>query len=173
MFIFQKHCDRQKANLRIRFKPSLFQHVGTHSSLAGKIQKLKVWRLKNHKNFVWEWQCFSFFIIRWIRNRIFSWFLFLVTPHWGSCLKIIFFTLLLQLQSQARVLYSSLTSLNMHKHFCVWCLDNVQYMKRKRGCLPFRGCKEARSWPLFDSYTVMNFISNASTYKETLQSSKW
>ncbi|XP_074068279.1 alpha-1,3-mannosyl-glycoprotein 4-beta-N-acetylglucosaminyltransferase B isoform X2 [Macrotis lagotis] len=35
------HCDRQKANLRIRFKPSLFQHVGTHSSLAGKIQKLK------------------------------------------------------------------------------------------------------------------------------------
>lgn len=39
---FQKHCDRQKANLRIRFKPSLFQHVGTHSSLAGKIQKLKV-----------------------------------------------------------------------------------------------------------------------------------
>ena len=38
----EKHCDRQKANLRIRFKPSLFQHVGTHSSLAGKIQKLKV-----------------------------------------------------------------------------------------------------------------------------------
>ncbi|XP_072771006.1 alpha-1,3-mannosyl-glycoprotein 4-beta-N-acetylglucosaminyltransferase B isoform X2 [Nerophis lumbriciformis] len=36
-----KHCDRQKANMRIRFKPSLFQHVGTHSSLAGKIQKLK------------------------------------------------------------------------------------------------------------------------------------
>ncbi|KAJ8410490.1 hypothetical protein AAFF_G00193940 [Aldrovandia affinis] len=33
--------DRQKANLRIRFKPSLFQHVGTHFSLAGKIQKLK------------------------------------------------------------------------------------------------------------------------------------
>lgn len=42
MFDPQKHCDRQKANLRIRFKPSLFQHVGTHSSLAGKIQKLKV-----------------------------------------------------------------------------------------------------------------------------------
>lgn len=42
IFPFQKHCDRQKANLRIRFKPSLFQHVGTHSSLAGKIQKLKV-----------------------------------------------------------------------------------------------------------------------------------
>ncbi|XP_043925394.1 alpha-1,3-mannosyl-glycoprotein 4-beta-N-acetylglucosaminyltransferase B isoform X2 [Protopterus annectens] len=36
-----KHCDRQKSNLRIRFKPSLFQHIGTHSSLAGKIQKLK------------------------------------------------------------------------------------------------------------------------------------
>ncbi|XP_015998517.1 alpha-1,3-mannosyl-glycoprotein 4-beta-N-acetylglucosaminyltransferase A isoform X1 [Rousettus aegyptiacus] len=35
-----KHCDRQKANLRIRFRPSLFQHIGLHSSLAGKIQKL-------------------------------------------------------------------------------------------------------------------------------------
>ncbi|XP_067850052.1 alpha-1,3-mannosyl-glycoprotein 4-beta-N-acetylglucosaminyltransferase B-like isoform X2 [Heptranchias perlo] len=36
-----KHCDRQKANLRIRYKPSLFQHVGTHSSLAGKLQPLR------------------------------------------------------------------------------------------------------------------------------------
>uniref|UniRef100_A0A8C3SA18 MGAT4 family member D n=1 Tax=Chelydra serpentina TaxID=8475 RepID=A0A8C3SA18_CHESE len=36
-----KHCDRQKAYLRIRSKPSLFQHVGIHSSLAGKIQNLK------------------------------------------------------------------------------------------------------------------------------------
>ncbi|XP_061482884.1 alpha-1,3-mannosyl-glycoprotein 4-beta-N-acetylglucosaminyltransferase A isoform X6 [Rhineura floridana] len=35
-----KHCDRQKSNLRIRFRPSLFQHVGLHSSLTGKIQKL-------------------------------------------------------------------------------------------------------------------------------------
>ncbi|XP_026522744.1 alpha-1,3-mannosyl-glycoprotein 4-beta-N-acetylglucosaminyltransferase A [Notechis scutatus] len=35
-----KHCDRQKSNLRIRFRPSLFQHVGLHSSLEGKIQKL-------------------------------------------------------------------------------------------------------------------------------------
>lgn len=39
-----KHCDRQKSNLRIRFRPSLFQHVGLHSSLAGKIQKLTVSR---------------------------------------------------------------------------------------------------------------------------------
>ncbi|XP_028932528.1 alpha-1,3-mannosyl-glycoprotein 4-beta-N-acetylglucosaminyltransferase-like protein MGAT4D isoform X2 [Ornithorhynchus anatinus] len=36
-----KHCDRQKTNLRIRYKPSLFQHVGTYSSLPGKIQNLK------------------------------------------------------------------------------------------------------------------------------------
>ncbi|MGH0138343.1 UNVERIFIED_CONTAM: hypothetical protein FKN15_013093 [Acipenser sinensis] len=35
-----KHCERQKSNLRVRFRPSLFQHVGLHSSLAGKIQKL-------------------------------------------------------------------------------------------------------------------------------------
>ncbi|XP_074847808.1 alpha-1,3-mannosyl-glycoprotein 4-beta-N-acetylglucosaminyltransferase A isoform X3 [Carettochelys insculpta] len=39
-YYIQKHCDRQKSNLRIRFRPSLFQHVGLHSSLAGKIQKL-------------------------------------------------------------------------------------------------------------------------------------
>ncbi|KAG2465798.1 CALX protein, partial [Polypterus senegalus] len=41
VFFFQKHCERQKESLRIRYKPSLFQHVGTHSSLAGKIQNLK------------------------------------------------------------------------------------------------------------------------------------
>ncbi|XP_061081977.1 alpha-1,3-mannosyl-glycoprotein 4-beta-N-acetylglucosaminyltransferase A isoform X2 [Conger conger] len=35
-----KHCERQKSGLRVRFRPSLFQHVGLHSSLAGKIQKL-------------------------------------------------------------------------------------------------------------------------------------
>ncbi|XP_045406149.1 alpha-1,3-mannosyl-glycoprotein 4-beta-N-acetylglucosaminyltransferase A isoform X2 [Lemur catta] len=40
IYYIQKHCDRQKANLRIRFRPSLFQHVGLHSSLSGKIQKL-------------------------------------------------------------------------------------------------------------------------------------
>ncbi|XP_070552507.1 alpha-1,3-mannosyl-glycoprotein 4-beta-N-acetylglucosaminyltransferase B-like [Ptychodera flava] len=36
-----KHCAREKAALRIRFKPSLFQHIGMHSSLPGKVQKLK------------------------------------------------------------------------------------------------------------------------------------
>lgn len=40
--ILQKHCERQKSSLRVRFRPSLFQHVGLHSSLAGKIQKLTV-----------------------------------------------------------------------------------------------------------------------------------
>uniref|UniRef100_A0A8C6Z2M0 MGAT4 family member D n=1 Tax=Nothoprocta perdicaria TaxID=30464 RepID=A0A8C6Z2M0_NOTPE len=35
------HCQKEKAKLRIRAKPSLFQHVGIHSSLAGKIQNLK------------------------------------------------------------------------------------------------------------------------------------
>ena len=33
-----KHCQRQKESVRIRFKPSLFQHVGTHSSLKGKVR---------------------------------------------------------------------------------------------------------------------------------------
>ncbi|XP_071411810.1 alpha-1,3-mannosyl-glycoprotein 4-beta-N-acetylglucosaminyltransferase-like protein MGAT4D isoform X2 [Pithys albifrons albifrons] len=35
------HCEQEKAKLRIRAKPSLFQHMGTYSSLAGKIQNLK------------------------------------------------------------------------------------------------------------------------------------
>ncbi|KAJ6668745.1 hypothetical protein lerEdw1_012228 [Lerista edwardsae] len=35
------HCEKQKSYLRIRYKPSLFQHVGIHSSLPGKIQNLK------------------------------------------------------------------------------------------------------------------------------------
>ncbi|XP_015251865.1 PREDICTED: alpha-1,3-mannosyl-glycoprotein 4-beta-N-acetylglucosaminyltransferase-like protein MGAT4D [Cyprinodon variegatus] len=37
-----KHCDLQKAMLKRRYKPSLFQHVGLHSSLPGKLQRLKV-----------------------------------------------------------------------------------------------------------------------------------
>ncbi|XP_043916337.1 alpha-1,3-mannosyl-glycoprotein 4-beta-N-acetylglucosaminyltransferase-like protein MGAT4D [Protopterus annectens] len=36
-----KHCESEKANVRIRYRPSLFQHVGTHSSLPGKVQNLK------------------------------------------------------------------------------------------------------------------------------------
>ncbi|XP_054879284.1 alpha-1,3-mannosyl-glycoprotein 4-beta-N-acetylglucosaminyltransferase B-like isoform X1 [Poeciliopsis prolifica] len=36
-----KHCDLQKAMLKRRCKPSLFQHVGLHSSLPGKLQQLK------------------------------------------------------------------------------------------------------------------------------------
>ncbi|NXF21873.1 MGT4B acetylglucosaminyltransferase, partial [Rhodinocichla rosea] len=35
------HCEKEKSKLRIRAKPSLFQHMGTFSSLAGKIQNLK------------------------------------------------------------------------------------------------------------------------------------
>ncbi|XP_031555790.1 alpha-1,3-mannosyl-glycoprotein 4-beta-N-acetylglucosaminyltransferase A-like [Actinia tenebrosa] len=34
------HCNREKSQLRIRFKPSLFQHVGKESSLKGKKQNL-------------------------------------------------------------------------------------------------------------------------------------
>ncbi|PFX20788.1 Alpha-1,3-mannosyl-glycoprotein 4-beta-N-acetylglucosaminyltransferase B [Stylophora pistillata] len=36
----QQHCSREKSHLRIRFKPSLFQHVGKESSLKGKKQNL-------------------------------------------------------------------------------------------------------------------------------------
>ncbi|XP_059618456.1 alpha-1,3-mannosyl-glycoprotein 4-beta-N-acetylglucosaminyltransferase A isoform X3 [Phlebotomus argentipes] len=36
-----KHCKQEKAKLWIHYKPSLFQHIGTTSSLKGKVQKLK------------------------------------------------------------------------------------------------------------------------------------
>ncbi|XP_052006309.1 alpha-1,3-mannosyl-glycoprotein 4-beta-N-acetylglucosaminyltransferase B-like isoform X2 [Xyrauchen texanus] len=36
-----KYCDDEKAKLKRSHKPSLFQHVGLHSSLPGKIQNLK------------------------------------------------------------------------------------------------------------------------------------
>ncbi|CAD7076635.1 unnamed protein product [Hermetia illucens] len=37
----QKHCKQEKAKYWIHYKPSLFQHIGTTSSLKGKVQKLK------------------------------------------------------------------------------------------------------------------------------------
>lgn len=37
----QKHCRQEKAKIWIHYKPSLFQHIGTTSSLKGKVQKLK------------------------------------------------------------------------------------------------------------------------------------
>ncbi|XP_071313175.1 alpha-1,3-mannosyl-glycoprotein 4-beta-N-acetylglucosaminyltransferase B-like isoform X2 [Trachinotus anak] len=37
----EKHCNTQKALLKQRYRPSLFQHVGLHSSLHGKLQRLK------------------------------------------------------------------------------------------------------------------------------------
>ncbi|EFA00960.2 alpha-1,3-mannosyl-glycoprotein 4-beta-N-acetylglucosaminyltransferase B [Tribolium castaneum] len=35
------NCKRDKAKMWVHYKPSLFQHIGTHSSLKGKVQKLK------------------------------------------------------------------------------------------------------------------------------------
>ncbi|CAI9736357.1 alpha-1,3-mannosyl-glycoprotein 4-beta-N-acetylglucosaminyltransferase B-like [Octopus vulgaris] len=37
----RKHCVRMKEEVRRRYKPSLFQHIGIQSSLKGKIQKLQ------------------------------------------------------------------------------------------------------------------------------------
>ena len=52
----QKKCNQIKLLKWIHFKPSLFQHVGTTSSLKGKVQKLKVWglvmALKTSWNFI-------------------------------------------------------------------------------------------------------------------------
>lgn len=39
--ITAKQCERLVAEIRRRYKPSLFQHIGVHSSLKGKVQKLK------------------------------------------------------------------------------------------------------------------------------------
>ena len=36
----ENHCKKEKAKLRIKFKPSLFQHIGKESSLKGKKQTL-------------------------------------------------------------------------------------------------------------------------------------
>lgn len=38
---WQRHCKQEKAKLWLHYKPSLFQHIGTTSSLKGKVQKLK------------------------------------------------------------------------------------------------------------------------------------
>ena len=34
-----KKCKKEKEKLWIHYKPSLFQHIGTHSSLKGKVKK--------------------------------------------------------------------------------------------------------------------------------------
>jgi len=36
-----KKCRREVSTVWLHYKPSLFQHIGTHSSLKGKVQKLK------------------------------------------------------------------------------------------------------------------------------------
>ncbi|PNJ83788.1 MGAT4D isoform 9, partial [Pongo abelii] len=36
--IFQGDCMKRKKQIRIRYKPSLFRHVGIHSSFPGKEQ---------------------------------------------------------------------------------------------------------------------------------------
>ena len=37
----KKKCKAEKNAMQVQYKPSLFQHIGTHSSLKGKVQKLK------------------------------------------------------------------------------------------------------------------------------------
>uniref|UniRef100_A0A2K6TWK3 MGAT4 family member D n=1 Tax=Saimiri boliviensis boliviensis TaxID=39432 RepID=A0A2K6TWK3_SAIBB len=37
-YYLQRNCLKRKKQIRIRYKPSLFQHVGIHSSLSGKKQ---------------------------------------------------------------------------------------------------------------------------------------
>jgi len=44
-----------KAELWVHYKPSLFQHIGTHSSLKGKVQKLKVMLFKSQNQTISEY----------------------------------------------------------------------------------------------------------------------
>ncbi|GAB1293359.1 Alpha-1,3-mannosyl-glycoprotein 4-beta-N-acetylglucosaminyltransferase-like protein MGAT4D [Apodemus speciosus] len=43
-----RRCLRRKKEIRIQYRPSLFQHVGTQSSFPGREQNLKVWSPKTH-----------------------------------------------------------------------------------------------------------------------------
>ena len=51
-----EQCREDSKDFKIQYKPSLFQHIGTHSSLKGKVQKLKdkqfgkVQLFKPHRN---------------------------------------------------------------------------------------------------------------------------
>ncbi|KAK9681332.1 hypothetical protein QE152_g38390 [Popillia japonica] len=57
-----EHCKKERAERWIHYRPSLFQHIGTHSSLKGKVQKLKVFPRSNF--FSSRIKTFSFFLIR-------------------------------------------------------------------------------------------------------------
>ena len=46
-----KDCKKRKQKFWIQHKQALFQHVGTHSSLKGKIQKLRIKGFGNMKQF--------------------------------------------------------------------------------------------------------------------------
>ena len=35
-----KGCEKEISKIRIEYKPSLFQHIGKHSSLIGKMQNM-------------------------------------------------------------------------------------------------------------------------------------
>ena len=93
-----KHCTREKAKLRIKFKPSLFQHVGKESSLKGKKQNLIDKDFKKQPLFqahlnpkatiktdFEEYQMFTA-----LRGYLGHSFLWALTPQKGSVLRICF-----------------------------------------------------------------------------------
>lgn len=46
LFLLQEKCIERNKHIRIRYKPSLFQHVGIQSSYPGREQYFKVSVLK-------------------------------------------------------------------------------------------------------------------------------
>lgn len=93
-----KHCNREKAKLRIKFKPSLFQHVGKESSLKGKKQNLidkdfkKLALFQAHLNpaatIKTNFEEYQTFTAR--RGYLGHSFFWALAPHKGSVLRIIF-----------------------------------------------------------------------------------
>lgn len=93
-----KHCNREKQKLRIKFKPSLFQHVGKESSLKGKKQLIIDKDFKKQPLFqahlnpkaiiktnFEEYQTFT--ALRGYLGHTFFWAL---APHKNSVLRIMF-----------------------------------------------------------------------------------
>lgn len=85
MDLFQKHCNRMKQEVRVRFKPSLFQHIGMQSSLKGKVQKLKVtYRIWEVLFFECEWGIVFLYQVS-IGQQTFLWLYDLYRHHHSQC----------------------------------------------------------------------------------------
>ena len=70
----EQDVEKCYEELRIQYKPSLFQHMGTHSSLKGKTQKDKDKTFSTHRNLPATWVGRSWAILSEIYSK---------TPQWS------------------------------------------------------------------------------------------